>query len=997
MNHEAKFKELYGRLNKKQKEAVDAIDGPIMVVAGPGTGKTEILTLRIANILRKTDTEPENILALTFTESGAVSMRRRLVEIVGSSGYSVVINTFHGFCNDAIQKYPEEFPHIIGSRNINEVEQVKILENLIASLPLKELRPFGDAFYYLGSALANINRLKREGISPDAFKKIVRDEKKKLSAVKDAYHTKGPHKGKIKAEHQKRLRKIAKNEELVKIYHSYQEKLSREKLYDYSDMIMEVMEALSKSTDFRRMLQEQHQYILVDEHQDTNNAQNKILEMLSEFHPNPNIFVVGDEKQAIFRFQGASLENFLYFKKIYSKVKLIVLEENYRSTQMILDSAGSIVPHALRLKTNVPHKNKKIYFYQFSHQDAERYFLAADVKGRLSARVPANEIAILYRDNNDAFPIARIFEKFKIPFVIESDQNILDDVEVKKLLLLLRAVSNFGDEGAVIRAMHIDFLKIDPLDIYKISARAKKERIFVYDIIKSYSVLQKLNLSLPGAVFEFYRNLSRWKHISKNNDAQHAFETVVRESGFLQHILSLADSAEKIDKLTGLFDEVKSLLEPHQGVELEDFFLYLDMLSKHNILIGRVAVRHTIPRVRLMTAHRAKGLEFDHVYIAGAFDGHWGNRRHPERLPLPPKVFSLLDKDLEADENDDERRLFYVALTRARKTVTISYSKINSEGKEQLPSQFISEMRADFVSVENTAALEREFNKKNKILFAPSAISGIGVKNKKFVTELFQEQGLSVTALNNYLECPWKYFYLNLLRIPRVKTKHEMYGTAVHNALRDFFETLKARPVSRKFLLDKFIFYLNREALSENDFLEILEKGKKSLGGYYDSYSKSFKRNALVEFDIRGVMLGDDIRLTGKIDKIEFVGEGGGAVNVVDYKTGRPRSKGEIEGKTKNSLGNIKRQLVFYKLLLDAYKEGKYKMVSGEIDFVEPDEKERYHRELFEIDDSEVRELSGIIKKTADEILRLSFWNKTCGDEKCGFCGLRKMVNPKNV
>lgn len=237
---EEKFNELYLKLNPAQKEAVDAIEGPVMVVAGPGTGKTQILTLRIANILRKTDTQPENILALTFTESGTTSMRKRLVEIIGSPAYGVVINTFHGFCNDVIKNYPEEFPRIIGSQNITEIDQVRVLESIIDSLPLKELKPFGDTFYYLRATLSNINKLKQEGINTGKFSEIVKKEEIDFHKIEDLYHVKGAHAGKMKGEYQKLLKQIEKNKELVSIFDEYQKELARRRYYDYSDMIMEV-------------------------------------------------------------------------------------------------------------------------------------------------------------------------------------------------------------------------------------------------------------------------------------------------------------------------------------------------------------------------------------------------------------------------------------------------------------------------------------------------------------------------------------------------------------------------------------------------------------------------------------------------------------------------------------------------------------------------------------------------------------------------------------
>jgi len=983
----------YQKLNARQKEAVDTIEGPVMVVAGPGTGKTQILALRIANILSKTDTHPANILAITFTESGAISMRRRLADIIGSPAYAVVINTFHGFCNDIIKMHPEEFPHIIGSVNITQVDQIKILEEIILGLPLKKLRPFGDTFHYIKDALNAINELKREGIDPDNFNTMMEKERQAFESTDDLYHQKGAHKGKMKGEYQKLLLTIEKNEELATIYAAYRQKLHDAKLYDYSDMIMEVLLALSRNKDLLLVLQEEHQYILVDEHQDTNNAQNRILELLSGFHKNPNIFVVGDEKQAIFRFQGASLENFLYFKTIYPSAKMIVLEENYRSTQAILDSADSLLKGAMPLKANVAHTSTKVRLFSFSSSDVENYFLAKDILSRIAEGTTPEEIAVLYRDNRDVFPIARMLEKMNIPFSIESDQNVLEDPEIKKLMMVLRAVHLFGEQQPFVEAMHIDFFTVDPLDAYKIIEYASRSKQSVLQVARSVEILASLGLENTARITDFYQKMASFATLSKNVSLMVFLEAVVRDSGFLSHILGLASSIEKMEKLNGFFDEVKSLVESHKDAALADLFVYLDTLAEHDILIKK-SHSYLTKRVRLMTAHKSKGLEFGHVYIVNAHDGHWGNRRKYEKIKLPQRIYRLLEHEVKNEDTniDDERRLFYVALTRAKKTATITYAIEDANKRQLLPSQFIAEIDPRHIEKGDAGFCEQEFVSQKEILFASPRETPARIKDKEFIKRLFDHNGLSVTALNNYLDCPWHYFYTNLLRVPRASTKHQMYGIAVHGALKDFFEARKNEDPSKEMLIQKFEHYLVQQPLITNEYKESLEKGRRALAGYYDAYHELWARNVLCEFNITGILLTPDIRITGKIDKIEIVDPSTNGVNVVDYKTAKPKTRGEIEGSTKNSEGDIKRQLVFYKLLLDRYDNGKFRMISGDIDFIEPDDKGRYKKERLVIAPEDVSELEALIKKVSEEILSLSFWDKTCDNAECDYCNLRKMM-----
>ncbi len=644
-----KFEESYQKLNPEQKEAVDAIEGPVMVVAGPGTGKTQILTLRIANILKKTDTKPEQILALTFTEAAAHNMRRRLAELIGNPAYRVVINTFHGFCNDIIKKYPEDFPRIIGSKNITQVDQVAIVESIIdkgEESRLVLLRPWGDRYLYVRDILKAISDLKREGITPDNFIEMVNEEKKNFANISDLYHEKGAHKGKMKGDYQKLERKISKNEELGIIYLSYQNKLSEMKQYDFDDMILEVLGALHQSVDesntLLQMLQEEHQYILVDEHQDTNNAQNKIVEKIMSYHDHPNLFVVGDGKQAIFRFQGASLDNFQYFRVLYPSARLVTLRDNYRSHQKILDAAENLLPSEKTLRS-AHEQNESVHpirVGEFSTEGAERYFVVNDIKEKIREGVSPEEIAILYRNNKNAFPVARDLDKAGIEYVIESDQDIFSQSDVRKLLLILEAISSYGNDVLVTPLLHLSLFNIDPLDCYKILKAAALSRSSVFELISNKEILNNINLTVPGAVGELGEKLKRWVKESRESELLPFLEHIVRESGLLEDAIKSGNTSERFDVINSLFDEVRALVEIVPTATLSTFFSYLETVKKHKLFLKRKTGNSSKShRVRLMTVHRSKGLEFSHVYIIGAIDGIFGGKIEREKLPLIDTVY----------------------------------------------------------------------------------------------------------------------------------------------------------------------------------------------------------------------------------------------------------------------------------------------------------------------------------------------------------------------
>lgn len=986
------FEKAYKRLNKEQKQAVDTIEGPVMVVAGPGTGKTQILTLRIANILKQTQVGPENILALTFTESGVASMRKRLAEMIGSEAYRVNITTFHSFANDIIADYPEYFPHIIGSSAITDVEQITIIQEMVLSENLDILKPFGDNFHYVYPVMQAIKTLKREGVSPEEFEQIVAEEKEQFESIEDLHHEKGAHKGKMKGKYTILEKKIHKNTELAGLYKTYQEILHSKKLYDFEDMIVETLRALKKHDDLLVSLQEKYQYVLVDEHQDTNNAQNKILELLLNFHDNPNVFIVGDEKQAIFRFQGASLENFYYFKHLYPEAELISLSENYRSTQRILDSAYSLMPKDAQLKASGRDDDHPIHISALKDSYSEMKFVSGKIQELLSGGVTPSEIAILYRDNKDAYDLVPFLEAQKIQHVVESDTSIFNEPIIKKTLTLFEAIWHLDENEKVARALHLDLFDISSLDAFKlIRSGSQKRKKLLADILTSAKDLKGLSLENESAVRECAQNLSQWAKSARNEDLVSVCGNVIHEAGIIKQAINQGLEGP-LGAVEVLFEEIKKLVSRNPEADLGDFLAHVATIQEHNLLLKKKNAGVDTSKVRLMTAHRSKGLEFEHVFIIHAYNGHFGGKKRREKLPLLPRVYKLLGDDVlageaEADTDDaDERNLFYVALTRAKKSIYITYPKSSVEGKELLPSAFIHDLKEELVSQDSP---EVELEKGETI---PKKVVKTGPKiSKEFVRHIFEKQGLSVTALNNYLKSPWQYFYQNLIRIPQIPSKHQSYGIAVHGALNEMFEYLKRdQHVSKKDLLAFFNTRLEDQWFTEHDQKEAKVKGEKALSLWFDEYSSSWITNTLNEYRINDVVLSEDIRLVGVLDKLEFLGPN--EVNVVDYKTGKPKTRSDIEGKTKASNGDYYRQLVFYKLLLEMHAKGKYEFVSAEIDFIEPDKKDKMHKEKFIISDDDVADLKEQILQVTDEILNLKFLDTECDPEKCDYCDLVDLI-----
>ncbi|MBX4200256.1 ATP-dependent helicase [Candidatus Parcubacteria bacterium] len=981
------FERLYKGLNVGQKNAVDTVEGPVMVVAGPGTGKTTVLTLRIANILRTTDTPPDGILALTFTESAVASMRRKLVGLIGPRAYRVGLFTFHGFAEEVIKKYPEYFPRIIGGDIATEAEKLSIIEEIIEKNDFEYIKPFRAPFFYVQSILHTISDLKRDAVSPREFLKVLEKEEKDILSHEDVYHTKGKYKGEMKTLYKNTLRSTEKNRELTKVYTEYEKALEVRSLYDFDDQLLELLRALKEEKDLLQTLQEEFLYFLADEHQDANNAQNQILELLSSYFTEPNLFIVGDEKQAIYRFQGASLENFLYFRTKFPTAKFIYLDESYRSTQNILDvsySLAALLPGDPKLRPELKSRTEKkglISVIDYRTEKDEYEGLVENILKRIENGEDPDDMAVLVRTNREIADVGRALLAKNISTNLYQDEDVLSDREIFKFMLLLRAISDPQNETIVGETLFIDFLKVDSIQVIQILDKAKKERVHVLEALKNINS-------------EFSNLFSKWIKAARNQSALDAFTTILAESLFTEHLLTLPESIQKMSLLSSLYQEIATRQAHDKDLTLQKFLEDIDRLEEHG---GKLQFSTRLPKeksISVMTAHKSKGAEWRTVYIPHVVDGIWGNKRTmlDFRLPFP------LGRAHQSGKEEDERRLFYVALTRAKENVILTYSHMRSDGREQVVSRFIQELPP--------ALLTREQGKTTRD--GDEIISQVKKKitrhrtvwDREYLLKTFKEEELSATALNNFIECPWKYFFINLIRIPDMPDKAQMFGVAIHEALSFLTRAVResGKTTFEKFY-ESFEKCLSHQPLTDKEYKQALKKGKEMLRVFWDKEMPTWHKNSLAEFNIRNVFVPvggtEGIRICGRLDKMEIHGDR--EVKVVDYKTGRPKTRNAILGKTESSSGNEKRQLDFYRLLLELYEKGKFEMTQGSIYFTEPDEKKRLKEEVFEMSHEDAERVEQEIVRLYSEVTTFSFWNSHCNDKDCEYCRLRDFLITETI
>ncbi len=971
------FDEKYGMLNPEQKQAVDTIDGPVFVMAGPGTGKTQILTLRIANILKQTDVEPENILALTFTNAAAYNMRERLTSIIGAeAAHRVYISTFHSFAEDMIRRYSESFPEYLGSRLVSPIEKIEILEKILDSLETKYFSVFKRREGTLKSIEFALGKIKSEGLSPEEFEQRIEEQYTLDLDHPDMFYKRAYgefKKGDLKPLAVRKLdQQKEKNLELAQVYRAYQETMLAERLYDFNDVIVSMVHGLgAEQTLFQTELQEQFHYMLVDEHQDTNDAQNAIIHGLINnpvWEGKPNIFVVGDSKQAIYRFAGASEESFKKLLTYLTDPVVIGLGHNYRSHQGVLDTSHSLITKSehhqneQQLKAFFEHEGG-IEYRQWSDYKMEMLFVALDIKQRIENGENPNEIAVLYRNNKDASEIRRLLDVMGINYKDFSKKNLLEDPQMLKLFLLLRATYNVLDNEAVARSLYIDFLEFNVFDIQKILHSSRNARgeynKSIYGIISDQKKLLDMGIEEAQAnrFTEYAEKLAALKHQSENTDFVSFFSDFIRESGFLKAILAHANSSRELSKIEKLFDEIKKEGGSRNSFTFDDFMNYLSVMKHHGITMN---VTHTLSDgVSLMTFHGSKGLEFDTVYIIKAL----AKRKMGREIKLPFGDFT-------DGETEDERRLFYVALTRTRKNCLISSAIFDQEGREKTRLQYIDELSG--CEMIETESWEQEHKDQLELFFAESNEHIVSLLDQDYIRERFLSNKLSVSALNNYFESPLKYFFRNLIFLPEARSPFLDFGNLMHETMERFFDACKADQEikDQAFLQTCLDTSIERNHLYE----EYRSKASDMLTAYYQNYKDTFSVPVENEFRIPAIPFeldnGETIHLTGVVDKITRDEEG--RITVWDYKTGRSYSEMDKGRKEK-----LKRQAVFYKLLLQHAFSGKYNFHTAVFDFLEENQtKGEYERMSFEVSQSDVDELKREINECANDVLSGELLNK---------------------
>jgi DNA helicase-2/ATP-dependent DNA helicase PcrA len=942
-----------------------------MVIAGPGTGKTTILTLRIANILRKTDTPPSGILAITFTESGVKAMRIKLREIIGNRADEVRIHTFHGFAASVINEFKDHFVHLERTTQITEIESESIIRALLEQKEFHDLRPYGNPDFYVQKIISSISDCKREALTPEMVTAYAKDKIQKIKSDDDSYSTRGKTKGELKAEFVKQIEKCERTFVFSGIYSAYENKKKEERKIDFDDLISELLIALRKDELLLRILQEKFLYILVDEHQDTNNSQNELITKLADFFDTPNVFIVGDEKQAIYRFQGASVENFLKFQNTWKDMKIIQLTDNYRSHQNILDASFSMIENnyvddqyedlRVKLTASGDEKPNPIEIVSAGNHEAMVATLVENIKKIIEAK-PESSVAIITKTNRDLESILKICESNNIKVSSERSIDIFNHPIGNLFFDLIEFIydpsrTDFFSKTLISGLWNVNFS--DSINVIK-NLRSGKN----HDIEKIPAIIKiRHELSKDGPI-NFLINLAELSGLQV---------LVAREPAYVEVWRGIVTLSENLIKEGEIYDPkelLKRLLAYRASSEMKSV----------KISIGTP----DLP-VKAMTAHGSKGLEFDYVYIPFANEESWIGRNWGEYFVLP--------KATNKNEIEDVRRLFYVALTRAKKHVTILYSD-EENGKNLLPLRFIDELPESNTSrtiIPRKAEKAVPLKNENKI-------SAESQKILDYTKHTLISNGLSVTALNHFLNCQSAFIYQSILKLPQAPAASSEKGNAMHLAFSNVW-SLKDKSTKNieKTIEDTLNFYFEQSLLPSfekdavrKELLEDLPIIVSELYGHFNQggtiLSETWSESKFFT-NFEGQKI--EIPIHGKLDAIVDNQE---EVYVYDYKTKQAMSENEILGKTKNSNGDYFRQLVFYKKLLSDDSRFRDKNIIPALVFVVPDSKKKCKTISLPINEEDASRLDTEITSLIGAVWSGEILTSRCEDDKCEWCKLKNLL-----
>jgi len=954
------FRGLIKGLNPSQKKAVLHGEGPLLIIAGAGTGKTKVITHRIAYLIASKKAKPEEILAVTFTDKAANEMEERVDQLIPYSYSFVNISTFNSFGERVLRNYALELGYPLDFKLLDEVEQAIYFREKLFDLPLEFYRPLSSPTRHIQELLDAIKRLKQEDISPEeylAYARRLQEEARDEAAAENA----------------------RKHAELAAVYAAYQSLLRREGKIDFEDQVCLVVQLFRERPSIREEFQRKYKYILVDEFQDTNYVQFELLKLLAARHK--NLTVVGDDDQSIFRFRGASLSNILNFRKFYPEAKEIVLVTNYRSPQPILDSAYKLIqqnnPSRLEVKSKVdkklvseiPASGKAIHLLQFDTLSHEADRVAELIQEKVQEGFHYRDVAILVRRNADADPFLRALNLKQIPYRFSGSRGLYAQTEIKNVISFIKALTDFEDSQSLFFLSHSEIYRVDLYDLTVISNFATKRNLSLHRVFRDIareSLTLDISPDTAAAVKKVYDDLEYFIELSRTRNAGQVVFAFLEKTGYIKKLIAEAtlEAELKIKNLRLFFEKIKSFSELVEDDSIQAFSRHLDLLQEVGDNPATAEAELEEDAVHVLTVHKAKGLEFDVVFMVSLIADRFPGRERREKIPMPDEI---LKEELPAEDTTlhEERRLFYVGMTRAKKFLYFTWARDYGLKRLKKVSPFVLEAL-------DIPRLPEEVLRSS----AAEELMRYGYGDRPTGSRILvpipktKTIPLSYVQVEDYLTCPLKYKYRHLLRIPVLPHHNIVFGRVLHQAIHFYLRKKKAgEPPSEKEFLREYERLWMSEGYLSREHEELRKKaGREALRLFYKREQTSPSIPTWLEKRFK--WQEGKMKFVGRWDRVDV--QDSGAV-IIDFKASEVKNQREANRKTAESLQMGVYALSFAKTQnLPLLETQLYFLESDIIGHARPGEKE-------------LNEVRKKIEEVADGV-RAQNWQARPDWHNCSYC-----------
>lgn len=911
-------------LNSQQKQAVTYANGPLLIIAGAGTGKTNVITYKIAWLIEQKLAKPDEILALTFTDKAAQEMEERVDKLLPYGVFDMWISTFHSFCQRILENHALDVGLSPDYRLLNQTETWLLMRKNLYKFNLDYYRPRGNPSKFIHALLKLFSRLKDENITPEEYLKHAE------SLTSSADNTMSDESAVLES---RRIKETAES------FYQYQQIMIDNNFLDFGDLIYYANKLFLERPNILQKYQKQFKYILIDEFQDTNFAQYQLIKILTNV--NSNLTAVGDDDQAIFKFRGASVSNILNFKKDFPKADAIILTKNYRSSQNILDTAYQFIRHNNPDRLENQFIDKKLYA-QTDKQGKIDFIKAADGSDEVNQVIKKikellqkqetnyNDIAILVRANSAADLFTEALEREKLPFIYLANAGLFQQQIIIDLLSYARILTDRADSIALSKILTIPGLGIDAEDILKINYWAKRKTHSLFETLENIRALPNIKEETVQKIENLIFTL---KENSKQAHDAAAIEMLIKilnDTQYREHLLSLeqqnpAKTMQCSSFINQLASKIKNYAELYDDKTIKGFIEHVDMereagdtgsLSQDLTEMGPEAIK-------ILTIHSAKGLEFKYVFIVNMVQQRFPTNRRKEQIEIPMDLIKTREILPQGDEHlQEERRLFYVALTRAKQGIFLTAAQNYGGKRNTRPSQFLLE--AGILKDKNEFEVKTIFT--NKITSISQSVSNVQVSNVKYPIP----SEFSYSQIAAFRKCPLQYKYQFILKIPQDKGKGTFsFGQTMHSTMLHIFKRIKMRALSTQTsLFEKMttaspqknnlitideIYQIYQQKWIDDWYDDAQNKkhcykaGKKILKEFYECHQNNWPVPLYLEKPFHINL--DNYILKGRIDRIDKINDNTG-IEIIDYKTSLYKEKLCSDDKT---------QLLIYQIALENY------------------------------------------------------------------------------